>query len=192
MAVEKDPSGLVTRVPDIGQVASRSIPPEVAKGRYLAGPYNDPRGVQSFSWKVFDARQNRNLTLEVARKPSIAEAKVKAMYVRSAVAGAHVQEGRQVTDTGPAETIPNLADECLGFRISRKNAASAIPQDGGQKYSMSGRYLYCRFKNVNIVIDWEGLDYARPRTIDSGTGLNQAAADRDTRRLAQAIVGALR
>jgi hypothetical protein len=190
--VEKDGSGLVTKAPDIGQVVARSIPPEVAKGRYWHDPFNSLTKQQFFSWKVFDANHNRNLTLQVVRETSVSKAKKGAVYVKDVLADDHVREGRQIVDTGKAAAINGIADECLTFHISRKNAMSALPGDFGQEYSMSGRHLYCRFANVNIWIDWEGLNYSRQWTFDSGTGLNDAIADSDTQRIARTIVAALR
>lgn len=192
LMAEKDEAGLIVRVPDIEQVISGSIPAEVAKGRYWKDPFNRRTEAQHFSWKVFDAQHNRDLTLDVTRKADVAKAKAKAAYVENDLANDRVREGRQVVDTGPIEKVADLADECLGFSISRKNAMSAIPGDDGQKYSMSGRYLYCRFKNVNIVVDWEGFDYSRPWKLDAGTGMNQASSERDVERIVRTIVSTLR
>ncbi len=191
-AVVRDGAGLFLKVPDVAGLVAGSLPPDVAKGRYWRDPFNDRAGKQFFSWKVFDLRHNRNLTVEVTRKASVAQAREKAAYVRTVLADDDVREGRQTIRTSKAAEVTGIADECLGFRISRKNAMSALPDDPGQKYAMSGRYLYCRLGNVNIVIGWEGLDYSQPGTVDAGTGLGDVAADRDTRRIAHSIGAALR
>ncbi|MDL4813503.1 hypothetical protein QP089_04440 [Actinomadura sp. OS1-43] len=190
--MEKDAAGLVTRMPDIGRAVSGSIPADVAKGKYWIDPFNDRTRELHFVWENFDSLHNRLLTVHVTRKASISKAKAKAAYVRDELADDHVREGRQVVDTGRIKEIAHLADECMSFQISRENAARAIPAPDPAHYSMSGRYLYCRFKNVNMVIDWEGFDYTRPWTLDTGTGLDEVSAERDVERIARAIVTALR
>ncbi|GAA2133254.1 hypothetical protein [Actinomadura napierensis] len=79
----------------------------------------------------------------------------------------------------------------MSFQVSRENAARSIPAPNGFDYSMSGRYLYCRVTNVNIVIDWEGFDYSRPGVLDTGTGLDEVSAEHDVERIARAIVTVL-
>jgi hypothetical protein len=173
-------------------VVDGAIPPEVAKGRRWHDPFNRTTGQQFFSWKVFDDRHNRTLTIEVTRRENPAKAKEKSAYVRNVLADDHVREGRLVVDTGKVEKIAGIADECLSFHISRRNAMSELPWEADQKYSMSGRYLYCRFKNVNTVIDWEGQNYSARWAVDSGAGMNDATANSDTLRIARTIVAALR
>ncbi|SNS99614.1 hypothetical protein SAMN05443665_1013186 [Actinomadura meyerae] len=190
--VETDAAGLVTKLPEIDRAVSGALPSDVVKGRLWSDPFNDRMRDEHFSWTVLDARRNRVLTLQVTRKASIAEAMEKAAYVRKELAGDRTREGRQVVSTGPLEKAAGIAEECLGFRISRENAVSGVIGDPRQDYSMSGRYLYCRFKNVNMVIDWEGQDYARPWAVGTGTGLDQATAGREVQQVARAVVAALR
>jgi hypothetical protein len=173
-------------------VVRGALPPDVVKGKYWSYPFNRRTGRQYFAWEVFDARHNRLLTVEVTRKASVADAKAKASYVRRELADDHTREGRQVVDTGPIAEIAQLADDCVSFSISRKKAARAIPGSDGNEYSMSGQYLYCRFKNINMVVDWEGFNYSRPWALDAGTGLDGATAEQDVERIARAIVAALR
>lgn len=171
---------------------TRVLPGDIAKGKLWTDPYNKPSRYATFSWTVVDAQHNRLLTLHVTRKVGIAEAKRQATYVRKELANDRSRMGPQVVHTGPIEEADHIADECLGFRIKRKNALSGVIGDSRHKYSMSGRYLYCRFKNVNIVIDWEGQDYSRPWAVKTGTGLNQATANRDVQQIARAVVALFR
>lgn len=187
-----DAAGLVTRLPEIESAVSRALPDDIAEGKLWTDPYNKPSRYATFSWTVVDARHNRLLTLHVTRKASIAEAKKQAAYVRKELANDRSQTGPQVVRTGRIEEAEHIADECLGFRITRKNALSGVIGDSRYQYSMSGRYLYCRFKNVNMEIDWEGQDYSRPWAVKTGTGLNQAAADRDVQQIARAVMALFR
>lgn len=190
--VQTDAAGLVIKLPEIESAVSRALPDDIAKGKLWTDPFNDRTRDVYHSWTVLDAQHNRVLTLDVRRKASIEEAKKKAAYVRKELANDRSREGRQVVRTGPIEKAEHIADECLGFRIYRKNAVSGVIGDARQDYSMSGRYLYCRFKNVNIVIDWEGQDYSRPWAVKTGTGLNQATADRDVQQIARAVMALFR
>lgn len=191
-AVETNAEGLVTGLPEIDRAVSGALPADLAGSKLWSDPFNSRTREEHFSWTVLGARRNRVLTLQVTLKAGIADAKKKASYVRKELADDRTREGRQVVETGPVEKVANIADECLGFRISRKNAVSGVIGDPRQDYSMSGRYLYCRVQNVNMVIDWEGQDYSRPWAVTTGTGLDQATANRDAQRIARAVVASLR
>ncbi|GAA4241783.1 hypothetical protein GCM10022254_72040 [Actinomadura meridiana] len=126
----------------------------------------------------------------VLRVPSVDDARKEIRSTEKDMANVNLRRRLNDFNSGPPRRVPGVADECVTFDLSRVNFISAVPGNGNY-YTQKGRYLECRVANVDIVVEWIGLNYSKSWSRTTGSGLDRASADQVTQTIVRSVVAVL-
>ncbi|GAA4241785.1 hypothetical protein GCM10022254_72050 [Actinomadura meridiana] len=188
--VNKQPDGLIVSLPKLESLIDKSVPKELKGALFNRDTFADARDRQNFSWDIFDSTHSRSLEVTVRRNPTVASARKKVRYAETEIANDHLRRPLNAFDSGPAHRVPGVADECVAFDVASINSVNGVAGDVNY-YTQRGRYLECRVANVDISVEWIGLNYSKPWSRTIGSGLDRASADQVTQAVVRSIAAVL-
>lgn len=188
--IQKRADGLIISLPKLEAAVVGSVPKELKGATYNRDTFANERDKQEFTWKIFASTHSRSLQVTIRRHPTVDDARKQVRYAETDMADFHLRRPLNAINSGRARRVPNVADECVGFDLSNENSVSGVAGDQNY-YTQKGRYLECRVANVDISVEWLGLNYSKPWSRTSGSGLNPTSADRESQAVVRSIAAVL-